>query len=120
MTAGTGVAVSGRVGELGEDEDQAITLVVEWRGGRGLDVVSIVHNGQLIRYEPRRVRVEAGSATVEYEVPRAASHAIRAVLAFIGDVRSELALHCLVDGVPVGGAIRAPFAEHRWEVRASW
>lgn len=106
--------------EREDDAGQAITLVVEWRGGRGIDVVSIVHNGQLIRYEPRRVRVEPGSATVEYEVPRAPRHAIRAVLAFIGDARRELALHCLVDGVPAGGAIRAPFAEHRWEVRATW
>lgn len=99
---------------------QAITLRIEWRGGRGIDVVSIVHNDLLIRSEPRSVLVERGWATVEYDVPPATSHQLRVVLAFIGDLRTDLALHCFVDGVELGGPIRARTAEHRWEVRGGW
>lgn len=99
------------------DTLQSITLDASWRGGPGVDVVSIVHNGRLVSSAQRTVDVYRNSVKVAYEVERSARHEILVVLSFIGDIRTDLALLCSVDGRPVGGAVRSRRAEHRCELR---
>lgn len=99
---------------------QSITLVASWRGGPGIDVVSIVHNGSRIAAEDRRIQVDPASVRIEYQCARSAVHRVQAAFSFIGDLRTQLALYCLVDGAMAGGPIQFPRAEHRWEVQGAW
>ncbi|WP_236516746.1 hypothetical protein [Sandaracinus amylolyticus] len=98
----------------------AISLVATWRGGAGIAVVSVVHNGQRIPVDDRTVHSGRCSVSVDYRADRTSRHRVSATFSFIGDRRSHLTLYCLVDGVLVVGPVQSAFAEHRWEIEVAW
>ena len=98
---------------------QTIVLVVTWRGGQGIDVLSVAHNEQRIPAEARVVHADRSSARIEYQVERSRRHRVNAAFSFIGDQRTNLTLHCMVDGVLAGGPVQTRNAEHRSEARGA-
>lgn len=103
-----------------EELQQSIALLVSWRGGAGIDVISVRHNGLSIAYDERWTEVDRTSARIHYAVPPSTRHEVRAVFSFIGDIRTHLELRCLVDGAAVGEPVRSDHVEHRWEIGGSW
>ena len=85
-----------------------------------MDLISLFHDGRAVPWQSRIVDDWNGTMTIEYDAPRAELRTIRVLVAFIGEVRTDLSMACAIDGTLIDPVIRASQAGNRWEVEQTW